>query len=191
MLSSLRSVRAFLARTGIALGAICALLITGATPASAVGGGFAINTVGPNLVPDNADRVLDVAGYSTADRGRVHMWDYRVTGNVQNQRWNIVAVGGGNVQIVNRNSGKCLDKSMDQGNIDGALVYQYTCAGSEPSNQLWWFDNNGAGGRQRIHSVADGRCLDIRNKVDADDATVQVWGCNAIGWNQSWYVTSE
>jgi len=163
---------------------------TGGSPLPLILIRLVIRTVGPNGVPDGADRVVDVAGWSTANRGRVHMWAYRITGNVENQRWNFVDLGGGLYQIVNNNSGKCLDKSMDFGNVDGELVYQYSCFANHPANQLWWLDSGGLGSRIRIRSAADNRCLDIRNKVDADDATVQVWGCNSVGWNQAWWITS-
>jgi len=154
-----------------------------------VGGGYSISTVGPNLVLEVNDRVVDVANWSTASRGRVHMWDYRVSGNVQNQRWNFNLNTAGYYQIVNRNSNLCLDKSMDNGNVNGALVYQYGCSGAV--NQQWYIDNGGAGGWQRLRSRADGRCLDIRDLVNANDATVQVWGCNSTGWNQAWQVVAE
>jgi len=148
---------------------------------------WVINTVGPDgVLQYGFDRVVDVAGWSFDDRGRVHMWDFRNNGNFDNQRWNFINLGQGLYQIKNKNSSKCLDKSMDNGNVDGALVYQFSCAANHPSNQVWYLDNLGLNGYLRIRSWADNRCLDIRGKVDADDATVQVYGCNSTGWNQAW-----
>ena len=177
------------------VGVLVTTVLATATPASAAqvtisDGIWVINTVGPDGVLEyQTDRVVDVAGWSFDDRGRVHMWDFRSNGNVTNQRWDFINLGGGYYQIKNQNSGKCLDKSMDNGNVDGALVYQYSCSANHPSNQVWYLDNLGLNGYPHIRSKADNRCLDIRGKVDADDATVQVWSCNSVGWNQAWAPT--
>jgi hypothetical protein len=147
----------------------------------------AIMTMGPNLSLNN-NRVVDVQAWSYADRARVHMWDYLTTGNYYNQRW-CFSDGLGWTEIINENSGKCLDKSMDLGDVNGAVVYQYTCYGT--SNQYWWRDRGrGAGGGDRFINLEDNRCLDIKNKVDANDASLQVWDCNSSGWNQSWGIVS-
>jgi Ricin-type beta-trefoil lectin domain-like len=152
---------------------------------------YTITSPGPNLVEETYDRVVDVANWSTADRGRVHMWVWRDGSDGQpvgNQRWTRVEVdnsGSGRFYLVNNYSGLCLDKSMDNGNVDGALVYQYGCRAGA-ANQEWYLDTGAVNGWFRFRSVADGRCLDIRDKVDANDATVQVWGCNSVGWNQAW-----
>jgi hypothetical protein len=149
-----------------------------------------ISSIGPNLVPDPSDRVVDLENWSKADRGRVHMWDYRVTGDVRNQRWDFfeLPAGSGWYQIVNNSSGKCLDESLDGGSFNGQIVYQFECGVGV--NQLWAVIAGGAGGHVRLMSAQDNRCLDIRDKIDANDATLQVWSCNSNGWNQSWYLTA-
>lgn len=152
-------------------------------PRAAAVDDFAIFSPGPDLWLDTAnDRVVDVEGWSTAARARVHMWTIQYTSpvTVDNQRWYF-----NNYEIVNVNSGMCLDKSMDAGDVDGAVVYQYPCTGAP--NQLWWVGSDAsAGGFTHIKSWEDGRCLDIRDKVDANDASLQVWSCNTSGWNQAW-----
>jgi hypothetical protein len=76
----------------------------------------------------SGERVLDVANYSEANRGRAHLWSLRTTGEVGNQRWNVKTVGTVNghsvYKIVNVKSGKCLDKSEDVPNANGNAVYQ-------------------------------------------------------------------
>jgi hypothetical protein len=160
---------------------------TGIRP-NALGEHEVISSIGPNGVPDASDRVVDVAAWSKTPKGRVHMWDYRVTGDVRNQRWHFYVTDFANTYIIqNEFSEMCLDESLDGGSFDGQIVYQYPCNGTY--NQLWGVIGGGAGGGSRLYSLQDGRCLDIRNFVDANDATVQVWSCNSSGWNQSWYMT--
>jgi hypothetical protein len=151
---------------------------------------FAIMTIGPDLSFNN-DRVVDVEAWSLAPRGRVHMWDYRTTQPPPyfNQRWCFRTAPSGWAEIKNLNSGMCLDKSMDWGDVNGAVVYQYPCGGT--SNQMWRLDRGrGAGGGDRLMNLEDNRCLDIKDKVNANDASLQVWDCNAAGWNQSWKIVS-
>jgi len=148
-----------------------------------------ISNIGPNL-NFSPFRVLDVEGWSTANRGRVHMWDYRTTGNYNNQRWTTRLVAGSWYQIINVNSHLCLDKSMDNGDRDGALVYQYTCDPSKPYNQLWAFEPGGINGYWTIADAQDGRCLDIRDFNPNIDATVQVWSCSGA-WNQTWFAARD
>jgi len=144
-----------------------------------------ISGAGPDRAFSSNDRVLDVANW----------WDFRVTGDVTNQRWDLVYITDHNgfsyFQVVNKHSGKCLDKSMDAGNVDGAQVYQYSCSNSS-ANQLWRIDWE-CDFRDffQLHDYADNRCLDIRNRVDANDASLQVWTCGFHAWNQEWYYTTE
>jgi hypothetical protein len=133
--------------------------------------------------------VADVENFSLADRARVHMW-YWQDGN--NQRWLVYTVPGypsDQYVFKNQNSGKCLDKSMDGGNVDGAGVYQYTCSGA--ANQRWkYVPYTSTAGYAATHivSVADSRCLDRKDQKLDNGTLVQVWGCNSIGSNQAWHV---
>lgn len=133
--------------------------------------------------------VLDVAHYSEADRGRVHLWSYRTTGEVRNQRWNVTklyTVNGHDVfRIVNVKSGKCLDKSEDVPNANGNAVYQYTCRST--ANQEWEFipgpDSQWRWGQ--LKNRAAGRCLDIQGPSFTEGATIHVWDCYST-WSQRW-----
>jgi Ricin-type beta-trefoil lectin domain-like len=148
-----------------------------------------ISNIGPNLNFDPF-HVLDVAGWSTANRGRLHMWDYRTTGNVANQRWRTRNIAGSWYQIINVNSGLCLDKSMDSGDHDGAVVYQYACNANHPPNQVWSIHSGGINGHWLIQDAEDSRCLDIQNKNPNIDSNLQVWSCSGA-WNQTWSVTPD
>jgi hypothetical protein len=148
-----------------------------------------ISNIGPNL-NFSPFRVLDVENWSMANRGRIHMWDYLTSGNVKNQRWTTRNLGGSWYQIINVNSHLCLDKSMDNGDHDGALVYQYTCDPNNRSNQLWAIEPGGANGGWLIQSAEDGRCLDIRDKNPNIDASLQVWSCSGA-WNQTWFAAPD
>src|SRR5262249_24899321 len=152
----------------------------------------------PNIVIRNygtggVSRVLDVDAWSTNDRGKVHVWDYRTDGNVTNQRWGFIPTpSSAFFWIGHLNSGKCLNMSIDAGDIDGARVYQFTCDWTTfTRNQLWYFHRIGVGGDPVIRSAEDGRCLDIRAFDQSNGAEVQVWSCNTqdrAQWNQTWFI---
>jgi hypothetical protein len=173
-------------------GASIAFVAGVAPPASAdppqIGVNYYIFSWGPD--PNDDDdllKVVDVKSWSTQDRGIVHLWDLRWTGNVLNQRWRFYwnPYIEGTYLIVNAHSGKCLDKSMDRGNFNGAPVYQYTC--HYGSNQSWrllprWPDGTGP---YRLQNQADFRCLDVTNYRFQDGTPLTVWNCHT-GWNQYW-----
>jgi hypothetical protein len=68
---------------------------------------------------------LEVMGWSTADGGIVHQWEYV---NAASQQWKIESVGDEYYRIVARHSGKCVD-------VEGANVHQWSCHGGD--NQTW------------------------------------------------------
>lgn len=140
-------------------------------------------------------KVLDIANWSTVDRGPAHLWALRTTGTVSNQRWTIVKymtlyTTGTPVDVYyfqNQLSGKCLDKSQDVLDANGAAVYQITC--SYHDNQLWEFFP-GFGGNSNwgeLANLSDGRCLDVHGASFTDGAPLQVWDCTG-GWNQRWNI---
>ncbi len=178
--------RACGALAAVALG--LSTLLVGPAPASAGASNIYISVLTPSDVI--GPKVLDIANWSRDDRGPAHLWHLETTGNFSNQRWDVVASyepGMDNVvELRNRNSGKCLDKSMDRGNYDGAPVYQYTCSGED--NQQWHFVDVVPGSKWGwLVNVADGRCLDVRDVNYSDGAPLQVWTCKN-SWNQRWNV---
>jgi hypothetical protein len=92
---------------------------------------------------------------------------------------------GNGVQIVNRNSGKCLDVEMAS-TTDGANVLQWTCNGQ--SNQRWRVEDVG-GGNSRLVAVHSNKCLDVEMASTADGANILQWTCNSQS-NQTWRVES-
>ncbi|WP_026922253.1 RICIN domain-containing protein [Glycomyces arizonensis] len=91
--------------------------------------------------------------------------------------------GGGDqvTDIVNRNSGKCVDV-VSGSTADGAEIIQYDCHGG--ANQQWRIQDAG-GGYYQIVSQASGKCLDIDGASTANNARAIQWPCNG-GTNQQW-----
>ena len=96
--------------------------------------------------------------------------------------WTAGAGGGtGTIDIVNRNSGKCVDV-VSGSTADGAEAIQWTCHGG--ANQQWELQDAG-GGYHRIVSQASGKCLDVNGASTADGARIIQWTCGS-GTNQQW-----
>lgn len=89
--------------------------------------------------------------------------------------------GGRSGEIVNRNSGKCVDV-VSGSTADGAEIIQYDCHGG--ANQRWRLED-ADGGYHRIVSEASGGCLDVDGSSTADGARIIQWACNG-GANQQW-----
>jgi hypothetical protein len=87
--------------------------------------------------------------------------------------------------FINLKSGKCLDKSMDNGNAVGAQIYQYTCHFG--ANQLWWSRSQPDHPYSEIYNAAvTNQCLDLKNFGYSNGTTIQSWYCSG-GWNQQWW----
>ncbi|SDD69804.1 ricin-type beta-trefoil lectin domain protein [Glycomyces harbinensis] len=91
-------------------------------------------------------------------------------------------VGSGQAtDVVNRNSGRCVDV-VSASTANGAEIIQWDCHGG--SNQQWLLQDVG-GGHVQIVSPASGKCLDVDAASTADNARVLLWSCNG-GANQQW-----
>ena len=100
--------------------------------------------------------------------------------------------------FVNVNSGKCL--VPDQSNFfgDGDLVVQRTC--NDTVGQTWeaiplglktfWDYGGGTHYAYRIVNAGSGLCLDDRDGVTSDGATVQEWTCNTTSTTMQWAFSS-
>jgi hypothetical protein len=97
--------------------------------------------------------------------------------------------------IVNVNSGKCLEPSRENFLGNGDPVVQRLCDGGV--NQLWEVTPIGAknfGDRgnplnlfaYRLRNAFTGLCLDDRDGVTSDGATVQQWACNTTSTTMIW-----
>ncbi|MGW5667188.1 RICIN domain-containing protein [Micromonospora sp. NPDC003776] len=180
-------------KTLAALITTCAVAFTvGVTPASAQADSWPqwyVDYISV-LKPANGGSttmVMDVMNASSANMAPVQLWQY--TGG-WNQKWLVRSKyidGSGNYgyEIVNRNSGKCLDRRADLGLGNGNAVQQYDC--TEASNQIWWPVRVGTSNWVMLKNGADRRCLDVRDVRYANGAPLQVWDCSG-NWNQRWNI---
>jgi hypothetical protein len=97
--------------------------------------------------------------------------------------------------IVNANSGMCLQPSSDDFFGNGDLVVQRPCNGTVA--QAWelvpigrkTFIDSGPDithDAYRIVNAASGLCLDDRDGVSSNGATVQQWACNTTSTTMQW-----
>jgi glucosylceramidase len=96
------------------------------------------------------------------------------------------AAATGPYEIINFNSGKCVDVSGIS-KSDGANVHQWTCR--HQSNQMWsvvpdWYTD----GYFLLVVQHSGKCLDVSGPSTADGANVHQWTCHN-GFNQQWSLT--
>ena len=149
--------------------------------------------IGPIRAGDT--RVLYVGGDGVADRSPVVIRSYvaGLSGSAVNrQRWVLEPTSGTGIpsyayRIKHVSSGKCLDKSQDNGAVNGAPIYLYTC--STAKNQIWWFPSSPDGDGLRLRNAVDNRCLDVKDSSTAEGSSLQVWSCASVAtsaWNQRW-----
>jgi hypothetical protein len=124
--------------------------------------------------------VMDVDNASTTNGAAVIQ--YPENGNNW-QRWNIVSVGDGYVNIRNVHSNKCLDVS---GSANGSSVVQWDCWGG--TNQQFTLQDAGSG-YVRIIDRRSGRCVDVPDWSTANATALQVWDCHT-GNNQQWAIAT-
>jgi hypothetical protein len=84
------------------------------------------------------------------------------------------------MNIVNFNSGKCLDVSQ-QSTADGANVDQWTCNGGQ--NQQWQWVAHGS--YFQLIGRQSRKCFDVHQNATADGTNLDIWTCNG-GQNQDW-----
>jgi hypothetical protein len=82
-------------------------------------------------------------------------------------------------QFKDLGNGKCLDVG---GQVNGSVVQQYTCNGTV--NQQWAFRATGSGYFQLV-VASSGRCMEVANASQSEQAFVQIEDCNS-GYNQQW-----
>ncbi|MFI0722204.1 RICIN domain-containing protein [Streptomyces sp. NPDC021224] len=89
---------------------------------------------------------------------------------------------GGVVQLVNENSGKCLEIA-DWRTDNGAPARQWDCTGG--ANQKW-FETTDYYGRHTYVNQNSGKCLEIADWRTDNGAPARQWDCTG-GANQRWY----
>jgi len=160
---------------GIAVAAIAAGTVVGATPAFAFSGVEYVNNGSAKCV------TADAAGVG------VVQW---TCSRADNQGWTVIgATANGNpFQIQSTLTGRCLDITSFS---NAAPVVQVDCAG-QPTGSYWKFVR--AGNREFpfvnlliIQSAFFNYCLDLENGDRSDGVPMQVWQCNSRTNNQIWY----
>jgi alpha-galactosidase len=132
------------------------------------------------LTARHSGRLADVFNGSVADNANVVQW---AANGQSNQRWLLRDVGGGYVNIVSVNSGKCLDVyGGATATADGVRIVQWTCGTG--TNQQWRVQDLGTGYVQFIARHSN-KCLDVLNASTADGAQLVQWACGS-GTNQQW-----
>ncbi|MEU4770388.1 RICIN domain-containing protein, partial [Actinosynnema sp. NPDC023794] len=128
----------------------------------------------------HSGKVADVYNASTADGGNVVQW---AANGQANQRWRVRDVGGGQHEVVNVGSGKCLDVyGGTSATGDGVRVVQWAC--NSGTNQRWRFEDAGTG-HVRLVAQHSGKCLTVSGGATADGAQLVQWTCDN-GTNQHW-----
>jgi hypothetical protein len=89
--------------------------------------------------------------------------------------------GNGDVQLVARHSGLCVDVAKVS-TADGAQLIQWACGCG--SNQPWSVQDVGSGYARLVAQHTD-KCLDVFRGSAADGARLIQWTCNG-GANQQW-----
>jgi cytolysin (calcineurin-like family phosphatase) len=130
-----------------------------------------------NIVNLNSGLCLDDAGWGTTAGTPVIQWD---CGNQQsNQQWQVLPVGGGYYQIVNRLSTFAVDVSGGPSATDNQVkVLQWPYGGG--ANQQWRLESLG-GANYRLIARHSGRCLDVPGASTTHGVQLQQYDCNGTG----------
>jgi hypothetical protein len=129
------------------------------------------------IVNRMSHKALDVQDRGTRIGAHVQQWRYD---GLPDQRWNVVALEGGEVAIVSAGTGKVLE--VASGDLrNGSHIDQNRWIGS-PS-QRWRLKTSGD--FNEVINAASGKCIDIQDKNQADGANIQQRDCSG-GDSQAW-----
>ena len=140
-----------------------------------------------HLVAQNSGKCLEVSYGSSENGMSIHQEPCGDGHTQQAQAFTLVPSPSNPAQyeIVNRNSGKCLDVK-DASQSDGAQIQQYTCLGWGQANQIFEGVPVSSSDTSHVKYIAQHshKCLDITGASTADGALLQQWSCNG-GSNQA------
>jgi hypothetical protein len=162
-------------------------------PAEQVRDGCSINFTGNIYIsvlnpPGKKDKkVIGIDRASMSSRARAILANFDA--NALNQRWSYrscILSGSRYLQLRNKKSGMCLDKSRDKPNGNGNVIYQYPCSNAK-DNQLWVQRSlSGSVGQwQNLVNRSGSRCLDIQDERWANGAYLVQWSCGP-NFSQHW-----
>jgi hypothetical protein len=114
------------------------------------------------------------------------VWQWSCGNNDDNQLWAPQSVGGGYYQLVNRNSGLCMDIRTGGGVLNGMAIQQWTCDVSISSEHWLLQPVDPPSGAYMLITQAGGKCLDLSNGSSANGAKIQMWDCNSGVTAQRW-----
>ncbi|RUS18875.1 ricin B lectin domain-containing protein, partial [Endogone sp. FLAS-F59071] len=134
------------------------------------------------IVSVNSGLCLDDTNGSTSNGQSMQQW--ACTSGSQNQQWTFNAIGNGFYQIVNQQSGLCLDNGG--GAANGTTINQWKCY-SNLDNQLWSLPKQ-SDGSYAIVSLTSGLCIDVRSFSTANGGAIQQYEC-AFTTNQRWKIS--
>jgi hypothetical protein len=90
-------------------------------------------------------------------------------------------------QLVNKNSGKCVD-ARAAGTANGTAIQQYTCNGTNAQSYRFQATD---GGYYRVDNRGNpAQSLDVTGKSTSDNAPIQLWAYSG-GTNQQWQPVAE
>jgi hypothetical protein len=154
----------------------------GYAPPAAQAASAAVCSNAEAIFNQNSGKVLEVYDSSTANGGTVDQWAYNGT---QTQHWCFITVAtlGGGVpvyEIINNNSGKCLDMPNDN-LADGQHLQQWTCNGNEQQEWAWFNEDT----YDLIAPATDANSIygylymmEVYDSSTANGAEVDVWTGN-------------
>jgi hypothetical protein len=127
----------------------------------------------------HSDNLADVHGESLSDGASVVQWG---PNGGTNQKWWSREIGNGYHNIINQNSGKCLNVP-DSSSQEGAKVTQWTC--NEDDNQQWKFVGIGEGYYQ-LKARHSNKCLNVANSVKAFGGELEQRNCISSTKSMQW-----
>jgi glucosylceramidase len=122
-------------------------------------------------------KARDAAGNQSAASAALPVTTSATGGGVDPNAW---------YQVINTNSGKCLD-DQDWNTANGAGLQQWACSAPATNNQLWQFRPTSNGYYQIVNRNATSLVWDVDGGPGAtgDGATVHLWSY-VSGTNQQW-----
>lgn len=157
-------------------------LLSSSTSLYAAGG----DTIRGQIVNRNSGKVLD------EDIGSHRVQQWKNFGSL-NQTWTFFEFEGGTVDVINNQTGNCLEVNYDLADApsNGRVLRAAPCNGSAAQRftleAVLVGNPGGISGSDgyRIRSVNSGACVDVENHSRRNGSKIQQWDCHDA-LNQRW-----